>query len=106
MDIEIKKANTFPKKLRGLMFRKKPSHALLIPLKKEKKRGAGIHSFFVFFKFDAVFLNKEKEIVDIKKKIKPFKPLIIPKEPSKYILELPPGKSDEENLEIGQKLDI
>jgi len=104
MDIEIKKADTFLKKVKGLMFKKKIEKGLLFDLKKEKKLGASIHSFFVFTEFDAVFLDENMEIVDINKGIKPFTPLIIPEKPSRYILELPPGKTDQENLEKGKTI--
>lgn len=106
MDIEIKEAKTFFEKLRGLMLKKKPNHGLLITLEKEKRIGASIHSLFVFFKFDAVFLDKQGKIVDIREKIKPFNPLIVPKKPCKHILELPAGKVEEEGIEKGQKLDL
>lgn len=104
MDIEIKKADTFLEKLRGLMFRRKIDHGILFDLEEETRLGACIHSIFVFFKFDVIFLNSDKEIVDIRESVRPFKPLIIPKEPVKYILELPEGKIDEKGLNIGQSL--
>ncbi|MFW5902855.1 MAG: DUF192 domain-containing protein [archaeon] len=106
MNIEIEKADTFLKRLIGLMFKKKIDKGLLFDLGREKKQGAAIHSFFVFSRFDAVFLDKNIEIVDIKRKIKPFKPYIKPKKPSRYILELPPGKADEEELKIGGKINL
>jgi len=106
MNIDIERADTFLKKVKGLMFKRKIEKGLLFDLKKEKKLKASIHSFFVLTEFDAVFLDKNMEIVDIKKNIKPFKPLITPEEPSRYILELPPGKTEQENLEKGQKIHL
>lgn len=104
MDIEIKVADSFFSKLRGLMFRRKVDYGLLFILNKETRSKSSIHSFFVFFKFDAVFMGKEGKVIDIKRKIKPFNPLIVPKKPCKYILELPNGKADELEIEEGNKL--
>jgi len=106
IDIEIEKADTFLKRLIGLMFKREINKGFLFDLGREKKHGAAIHSFFVFSKFDAVFINEKMEIVDVKKEIKPFKAYIKPKKPSRYILELPPGRTDEEKLKIGKKIDL
>lgn len=47
-----------------------------------------LHMLFVFYQIDMVFLNKEKKVIEIKKNVKPFTPLI--KSPKcSYILESP-----------------
>lgn len=84
------------KAARGLMFRRHPK-PLIFPLKKETRLGAAIHSFFVFFKFDVLFLDAQKRIVD-KRTVKPFR-LVIPSAPAKYIVELPAGS----RYKIGEK---
>ena len=86
IETEIEEADSFLKRIRGLMFKKNINKGLLFDLGKEKEKGAAIHSFFVFSKFDAVFINEEMEIVDIKKEIKPFKAYLEPEKPSRYIL--------------------
>lgn len=108
LDLEVRELDSFLSKVRGLMFRRKSwfDHYLLFKFKRESKFFSAIHSFFVFFRFDAVFLNKDKKIVDIKKNIRPFKISIVPDEPSKFLLEMPAGKTDKEDLEIGQKIEI
>lgn len=87
----------------GLMFEKqlKENQALLIELKTESKLNAAIHMLFVFQSIDVLWLNKGK-VVDKRTNIKPFTPLIIPKKPAKYILELKATKS--KNINIGDKL--
>lgn len=46
--------------------------------------------FFVFFPIDVLFLNKDKEIVDLKQRLKPFT-FYTSKKPAKYVLEMPLG---------------
>lgn len=54
----------------GLMFSKKQDKALVFVFKKEQLHC--IHMFFVFFPIDIIFLNEKKEVVEIKKSLRPF----------------------------------
>ncbi len=103
--LNIKVAKSILEKARGLMFRRKVDYALLIPFIGEPRKTT-IHSFFVFFDFHAVFLDEEKRVVDIKKNISPFKGGITPDKPAKYVLEIPKGEIDIEELSIGERLEI
>ncbi|MDD4662623.1 MAG: DUF192 domain-containing protein, partial [Candidatus ainarchaeum sp.] len=47
-----------------------------------------IHMFFVFYRITVIFLNSKKDVVDIKKNLKPFR-LYIPKRKAKYVIEIP-----------------
>ncbi len=108
LGLEVREAESFLSKVRGLMFRKRSSfnYCLLFRFRGETKSLSAIHSFFVFFKFDAVFLNSDKEVVDIREKIRPFTPSVIPCKPSKFLLELPPGKASELGVKIGDKIEF
>ncbi len=108
LDLEVREVDSFLSKVRGLMFRRKSKfdYCLLFKFKRESKFFSAIHSFFVLFRFDAVFLDEDKEIVDIKRNIRPFNPCIMPGKPSKFLLEMPAGKADEEDLEVGDKIDF
>ena len=95
---EVAVRDTIIGKFRGLMFSKKPKNdGLLFFFKKESV--VSLHMFFVFFSIDVVYVNKEKKIVEIKRKVKPFYPFILGP-PAKYILEL----KDARSLEVGEKL--
>ena len=95
---KVKLCETLFSKARGLMFSKiKP---LLIANKHEFV--ISIHMFFVFGAIDALWLNKNLEIVYIKRKLKPFTPLVNPPVQAKYVLELPVGYASE--LKIKDKL--
>ncbi len=95
---EVASCTSFLSKLKGLMFSKKPENdGLLFAF--EREVFSSLHMFFVFFPIDIVYVNKEKVILEIKRKVKPFTPLILgPK--AKYILELKDAKS----LKVGEKL--
>ncbi len=78
-------ADSIFSRARGLMFRKNPKRILFI----FKKEGIyPIHSFFVFFKFDAIFLDKNMKITEIFENISPFTLFIKPTKNAKYLLEL------------------
>lgn len=76
-------------KFMGLMFfrklRNKESFVLV--------NASDIHMFFVFQSIDAVWLDKNRIVVDKKENVKPFTPLIKPKIKSHYVIELPLGKA-------------
>jgi len=68
------------------MFSKKRN--LLFVFDKERK--ISLHSFFVFFSFDAFFLDRNKKIIEIKKNFRPFR-IYNSKKKAKYVLELTKG---------------
>lgn len=80
--------NNFSKSL-GLMFSKKINNrGLIFEFKKEKTHS--IHMLFVFFPIDILFLNKNKEVVEIKENLNPFS-FYTSKKHAKYFIELPAG---------------
>ncbi len=102
-DFEL--ADSFLAKLCGLMFRKKIKKPILFVFENESRYRAAIHSFFVFFPFDAVFLDARKKIVDIRSRIPPFTLLIVPRAPSKFLLEMKAGEARTKKLKIGDRLE-
>jgi len=88
-EIEIDEiAKSFYSKMKGLMFRQRPKRILFIF---DKEDIHPIHSIFVFFTFDAVYLNEDMKIVEIFKNIKPFTLIIRPTKKAKYLLEMEKG---------------
>jgi hypothetical protein len=75
--------NSFFSQARGLMFR--PKQNLILKFAQEKK--ISLHMFFVFYPIDVLLLNEKKEIVEIKKNLKPFT-FWNSKVKGKYVLEL------------------
>lgn len=100
---KVEWALTFFQRMRGLMFRRKTRHALIFVLDCEARLDAAIHMFFVFFSIDVVFMDSGWKIVDIKRNIKPFTPMVVPEKAAKYIVELPAGMA--KNLKINDVLE-
>jgi len=74
-------------KIRGLMFRRKEkSNALLFEFKKPSKMK--IHSFFVFFDFIALWLDKDNNILE-KRVVKPWTASVSPSVKYLKLLEVP-----------------
>ena len=95
--------DTFHSRMRGLMFRKKPAYLFF---KFDLEDLNPIHSFFVLFPFDAVYLNSDYEIVALFKDVQPFTPYIEPAQVNKYLLEAPAGFIKSLCLSKGDKLKI
>jgi uncharacterized membrane protein (UPF0127 family) len=88
---KTKIADSFLKRLKGLMFAKKPDYALIFELEKEDTINASIHMLFVSFPIDVVYLNSNKKVVDIKLDLRPGTLNYTPKKPSKYFIEFATG---------------
>jgi len=101
---EFEIADTMLKRARGLIFRKKIEKPLLFILPSESRESGTIHSFFVAFPFDAVFLNSKGIVVDIRENIQPFTLRITPAKPAKYIIELRAGEVRRRKIRIGSRL--
>jgi uncharacterized membrane protein (UPF0127 family) len=98
--INVEKCN-YLEMIKGLMFSKKEnSKILLFEFKKEKR--IIIHSFFVFYKFVAIWLDENNNILEIKK-VSPFSLSIIPKYNSFKLIEIPLIKN---HFKIIKKLNI
>ena len=93
---KVRFADTSWLRLKGLMFENQSlfDYALVFDLPEESVLHATIHMLFVFFPIDIVFLDKNKNVVDIVKGIKPFTPSYSPKKPAKFLIELPEGKAN------------
>lgn len=95
--MKIKIANTFFKRLLGLMFKKDIDYGLLFI----NISYPSIHTSFMRFDIDVYFLDENKIIVD-KVTLKPWR-YYKTKEKTKYILET---KKDELKIKIGESLDF
>ena len=91
---------------RGLRFAKrlKTGEAIILVANEESIMETTIDMFFVFFPIDVLWLNEEKEVVDIKRNVKPFTPVVVPRKPAKYVIELKKGVTD--NIKLNDKLEF
>lgn len=104
-EINVKIANTFRKRLVGLMFKKNAKNPLLFEIPKSKNRNrSAIHTCFMRFEIAIVFIGFEDEIFEITT-LKPWK-YYTPKKPAKYIIEFEKKDFKKYNLEVKDKIKI
>ena len=97
---KAKIATSFGLRLKGLMFDRSldESQALIF------YNAPAIHTCFMRFAIDIVFLDKENRVIRICEAIKPWKMVFCPS--SKLVIELPANRASRRSLKIGDKLDI
>lgn len=91
INIEIKIAETLFTRFMGLMFKKNVNYAMFF------KNCRSMHTFFMRFNIDIVFLDKENNVIKILKNIKPFR-IVLPIKNSFSILEIPSNMVNFENI--------
>lgn len=97
-------ADTFLKRARGLMFRRRIERPLIFIFPSTSRINGAIHAFFVFFHFDAIYLDEGKRVVDVREGIPPFWPLVVPAKPAKYLVEAPAGWAKRMKIRKGGRL--
>ena len=98
---EVSVANTFLKRLVGLLGRKglPPQQGLII------KPSKMVHTFFMNFSLDLIFLDKQNRIVELVERIPPYRisPFVVKAE---KVIELKAGIIESREVRIGDKLEI
>ncbi|MDR3112597.1 MAG: DUF192 domain-containing protein [Elusimicrobiota bacterium] len=97
LGIKIVHAKTFLDKFIGFMFKKPKDYAIFFD------NCRSVHTFFVRFNLNILYLNSDKEVVKILKEVKPFR-VTLPYKNAVSILEIPSGFVDINRLEIGDKI--
>ena len=95
----VKKADTFITRLKGLMFRKKPleNEGLWItPCN-------SIHMCFMHFPIDAIFLDEQNNIVHLVSELQPWR-FVLPVKGAYSVIELSAGSIKRMNLQKGQHI--
>lgn len=93
---DVKVAENFFTRSIGLLLRQKlfANEGLII------KPCCSIHTFFMRFKIDVLFVNKEKKIIALYENVKPYR--ILPIHPtSHYVIELAAGCIFSKNIKKG-----
>ena len=101
-DVEL--ADTPLKRTKGIMLKSQIRKPMLFIFRREARFENSIHSFFCFVPFDAIFLDEKRKIVDIIPNVKPFSLSVVPKKPSKYLIECKGGSAKKLKLKEGQAL--
>ncbi len=105
LSFEKELVDTAFRKAKGLMFRRKFDKALVFILDRETRIGAAIHSYFVFFPFDIIWLDAKKTIADMRT-VGPFRLIEMPRTNAKYFIELPKGTIKKSGVKLGQKINF
>jgi len=108
-EIKAEIADTLMKRMKGLMFRKilPESEGMLFVFDKEDYHGFWMMN--MSFPIDIIFVNKNKEVVDIIKNAQPCKlscSTYRPKEKAIYVLEVNANFTEKNGIEIGSSLDF
>lgn len=98
---KVRLANTFLTRLRGLMFTRRlaPGSGLWL------RPCQGIHTFWMFYPIDAIFLDRELRIVRLVENLRPFR-LTRPHFAAHSVLELEPGTISSRCLKVGDQLEV
>jgi len=104
-DVEL--ADTVLKKTLGLMFRRhlSPGFAMIFDMGGEMRAGIAIHMTFVFVSIDVIYLDGKRAIVDIKRHLRPWIGMALPKQPARYAIEMRAGEADRLGLREGDVLE-
>lgn len=96
----IKRADTFVKRLRGLMFQKKfPDDFDALVLSPCN----AVHTMFMRYDIDAIFLDKQMNVLFISQRLKPGRFTQVVKN-AKYVIELQAGVLEKHGIRPGDRL--
>jgi uncharacterized membrane protein (UPF0127 family) len=84
----IIRCDTFGRRLRGLMFRRRllSDEAYLFVFENESIVAATVHMLFVFFPISLVWLDAQRRVVDVRM-AKSFCPYYAPRKAARYLIE-------------------
>lgn len=90
--VHVRRCASFLCRLRGLTWRRAlgDDEGLLLVGQRESRAEAAIHMFFVLFPIAVVWLDQQGRVVDTQL-ARPFRPLYVPREPARDVLEGPPS---------------
>ena len=100
---KVEIARSWFERAKGLMFRKHFNGIMILALPRKTRVNASIHTFFMNFPIDVLFLDEEKRVVDKALNIKPWTINVTPKKSAKYVVELPAGRA--EKVKIGEAVE-
>lgn len=102
----VEMADTVLKKTAGVMFRRHlpQGFAMVFDMGREMRLDLTIHMVFVLVPIDVLFLDRERRIVDIRRRLRPWIGLACPRRHARYAIEMPAGTADEHRLQEGEVL--
>lgn len=98
--LNVRRTNSFTE-FTGLMFKNRNTENLLFEFGKNVR--IGIHSFFVFFEFLAVWMDENNNVLEYKI-VRPFSPLIRPRKHFRKFAEIPLNGKNKKIIKYFSKL--
>ena len=88
------------RRMRGLLGRKTldAGHGLLI------RPAPAIHTWFMRFAIDAVFLDRELSVLSVRRDLRPWRMAV--QRGARSVLELPAGEAERRGIEPGDRLEV
>lgn len=102
---EVELADTFWRRFKGLMLRRKFQRGKALLFKFPKPGRRGVHMWFVRFSIDLVYLNSSFRVVELRMQLKPWR-FYRPKSTVNYLIELPAGTISRARVEVGHKISL
>ncbi|HID60939.1 MAG TPA: DUF192 domain-containing protein [Hadesarchaea archaeon] len=102
---EVEPADTFWRRLRGLMLRGKFPRGKALLFKFKNPGRHSIHMFFVRFPIDLIYLDSGFRVVEARAWLRPWH-LHRPKTVANYLIELPAGTIQRKGISTGHKLSL
>lgn len=106
-EMEVEVADTLPKMIKGLMFRKSLAEGSGMLFLFDTDGYHGIWMMNMSFPIDIIWIDSEHDIVDIVKNAQPCGiscPIYKPKEKARYVLEVNVGFTDKYSIKIGDSV--
>ncbi len=101
---KLEYANTTFKTLVGLMFRREipKDYAMVYDMKYDQP--VWLHTLFCYHCLDAVFLDREKTVIQIKRCLKPWSFNLEPSRPARYFIETLAGEVERHDIHYGDRV--
>ncbi len=97
--------DSFWSRFRGLMFRRSFEEGEALLFEFHRPRKFRIHTFFVFFSIDLIYLDQDWKVIDVKKNLPPWR-TYNPDVEGRFLVELPGGVVEGSGVEIGDELKL
>ncbi|MBI2145673.1 DUF192 domain-containing protein [Candidatus Woesearchaeota archaeon] len=94
-------ADSAMKRIVGLMFSRQTKSAMILKFGRETK--VSLHTFFVFFPIDIVFVDGNSTVAELVENMQPFTTYTA-KEKAKCVVELPAGMIRASRTKVGDKI--
>ena len=103
----VRHARTFSQRFMGLMGveKKELDYALVFHLAESGTLNASIHMMFMKMPIDVVWLDETTRVVDLVEGLKPWTFNYTPKQPAKFIVEMPVGWIRAHSIQDGSRVD-